>query len=283
MGWNGSGAGKTRLQTDGVRNSARRNSSAGSRNVLVVGVTIAVVCAIGLLVMFFRGDGETKADKGKSDVRMIKEAKPAAAPVYKETPPEEKKPTAEDRARIRAEIMKLSPEERYERVLQRLRKVGLPDQPRSNRLFRSSIEQKMAMIFTTEPGDPLPAFPPRMTLHDEAFLAEILIGDNPIVDGDDDRAKMKKEAVQLAKKELIQYIKEGGDPDDFLEYHYTKLKQAHQEFADARKSVFETLKNDPDIAGPFIKKVNERLRARGIKEIVIPQKALDHFNVQLED
>ena len=159
----------------------------------------------------------------------------------------------------RDDVMKLSPEERYQRVLDRFRKVGLSNS-RTNRLFQSSIENKMA----------------------EALLAEILISKNPIIETDDERQKEKKEVVQLAKKELIAYIKEGGDPDDFLAYYQGQLKMAHKEYMDARKSVFDVMRNDPDIAAEYIDKVNTSLREKGIKEVVVPQKALDAFGIILK-
>ena len=205
---------------------------------------------------------------------------PAPAPVVQEAP---KKPSPEEIRKRREEILRMTPEERYQMVMDRFRKVGLPDKPRTNKLFRTSLENKMAAIFTTQLGDPAPVFPPKVSLHDEAFLAEILLSDNPIVDSDDERQRDKKEAVKLAKAELIKFIKEGGDPNDFLEYYQGQLQQAHKQYMDARKSIFEIMRNDPEIAGSYIKKVNATLRERGIKEIIPPQKALDAFGVVLEE
>ena len=295
MSWNGSdtkNAGMTKgsdacakigMRVHGKERDLARSKCATWRGAVAGLVVVVLGAAITWVILSRRTPTIPEPIKERSG-SLIKQVAPASAPKYK--PPVDegpKKPTKEEIKRRREEIMKMTPEERYQMVLERFRKIGLPDKPRTNKLFRTSLENKMAALFTTQLGDPAPVFPPRVSLHDEAFLAEILISDNPIVDSDDDRQKEKKEMVQIAKKELIKYIKEGGNPDDFLEYYQGQLQQAHKQYADARKSVFEIMRNDPAIAGEYIKKVNTVLRAKGIKEIKPPQKALDAFGVTIED
>ena len=88
---------------------------------------------------------------------------------------------------------------------------------------------------------------------------------------------------QLAKKEFISFIKQGGDPYDFLPYYHGQLVQAYEESKMARKTIIDTLKSDPDIAPEFIKKVNDGLSAKGIKKIVLPQRMLEKYGVQIEE
>ena len=78
--------------------------------------------------------------------------------------------------------------------------------------------------------------------------------------------------VALAKKELIQYIKEGGDITGFLTYYRDQLKEAYHSYNSARRMVLEAYRTEPDreLCDLYLNKINEELSHKGIKKITVP-------------
>lgn len=139
----------------------------------------------------------------------------------------------------------------------------------------------MTWIFTTKPGD-LPPPMPKISIHDELHMAEILIANNPIVEGDSESVKNAKEIVALAKKELRDYIKQGGEVEEFLEYYRGQLTQMHNEHVDAMKSVRQIINEDPDIAVEYLNQVNKRLEERGIKPVTLTRGQKARLGIEIE-
>lgn len=138
----------------------------------------------------------------------------------------------------------------------------------TNHWFKSGTEQVMSWIFTTQLGDcPMPI--PRLTDEERKNLVADLMSPNEINDSDDDMTKYAKEMVNTAKKEMMQYIHDGGDPDDFLQYYYDELNKAHQYRMEAINQGELVFEEDPELAKDFVGKVNERLAEQGIREISI--------------
>lgn len=242
---------------------------------------LVTVCALGgLCLWLFSGGDDKPAPSAKLQVpSTIKEVAPAAAPVYKE------EPKVDDEAakrRVRAEkLKKMTPDERWEFLLEEAKKKPLDLTPTTNQTFKTGTEQVMSWIFTTRLGN-LPPPLPQTSMFDEAHLAEILIADNPILETDNEKQREAKEIVMEAKKELREYIKQGGDIDQFLEYYRGQLVQAHSEWQESQKSVMKVIREDPDIAGEYIKEVNERLAKKGIKPVMIPPPLAERVGIDLE-
>lgn len=124
----------------------------------------------------------------------------------------------------------------------------------------------MSWIFTTEVGDmPMPI--PPISKEDRENIVAMLISKNEIKDTDSERVKDCKEQVQLAKKEMIKYLKEGGDPDDFLQYYYQELKSSFELRQDAIRLAEELYEEDPEAGSEYVDKINERFADQGIKPI----------------
>lgn len=216
-------------------------------------------------------------------IRTIAEAKPSAAPAAKAEPVlEDEDGNAAERERRMAEYKAMTPDQRWQLVMERAKKSPLRDRPGTNRIFRTSTEQVMDWIFRCDVGDPPPLLP-ELPLKERLHLVDILISDNPILEGDSESAKEAKETVALVKKEFQEFIRAGGQPDEFLPYYHGQLVQAHEEWKATRKMVIETVKNEPEIAAEFLAKANEKLAAKGIKKIVLPQKMLDHYGIVVEE
>ena len=250
---------------------------------LVVGVAAIVVVALAWLFLHCDADVEDPVKKSTQQKRIktVLPAPKSSNPV--ETKKETKVQSDEDaeRARRREMFSKMTTDEKIEYLREQIKNTPIPETP-TNRLYATSLEQVMDWIFTCEVGNPRPLLPP-MSLFDQMHLAEILIRDNPILESDSEKAAESKEMMKIAKKEFMDFIKEGGNPDDFLPYYHGQLVAAHEEYKMARQSIVEIIKNDPDIAVDYIKKVNERLSEKGIKNVRIPKKMLDAFGIESDE
>ena len=193
----------------------------------LAGIAVILLTAIAAFFIFSKNEKPTiKAAEKKQTA--IKEVTPAPAPKAKaEEPPVDPK---EEAKRKRREMLKnMTPEQRVEYKIQELQKKAIDLNPTPDQPFKTGTEQVMSWVFTTGLGDmppPLPALPKYEMLH----MAEILIADNPEVEGDTERTKEAKQIVQEAKRELREFLKEGGEVEDFFTYYHSQLIQAHEEW-----------------------------------------------------
>lgn len=250
---------------------------------LVVGVAAIVGVALAWLFLHNNADVEdpVKESTQQKRIKTVLPAPKSSNPV--EAKKETKVQSDEDAERTRRREMfsKMTADEKIEYLREQIKNTPIPETP-TNRLYATSLEQAMDWIFTCEVGNPPPLLPP-MSLFDQMHLAEILIRDNPILDSDSEKAAESKEMMKIAKKEFMDFLKEGGNPDDFLPYYHGQLVAAHEEYKMARQSIVEIIRNDPDIAVDYIKKVNERLSEKGIKNVKIPKKMLDAFGIESDE
>ena len=136
----------------------------------------------------------------------------------------------------------------------------------TNRTFKTGVEQLMRWVFTVEVGDmPMPI--PPIGDEDREQLATILISKNEINDSDSEMAAFAKEQVDYAKKEMAEFIKQGGDPDEFLQYYFGQLRHAFEFRNEAQQQYYDMREEDPELADEFARKVNESFDEKGIKHI----------------
>jgi len=248
-------------------------------------IALAIVFAGGITIWLATKSNDQaqqgqKVEKAKKS-GAISEVEPELATEAKEEVPVVDE-SAIEREKRKAAYKAMTPDERWEYVVERAEKSALREEPSSNRIFRTSTEQVMDWIFRCEVGDPPPLLP-ELPIKEQLHLAEILISDNPIKADDSDNVKEAKETVQLAKKEFQEFIREGGEPEEFLAYYHSQLVQAHEEWKTARKMAIEAIKEDPDIAADYIERLNEHLAEKGIKKIKLPPKMLEHYGIELTD
>ena len=121
---------------------------------------------------------------------------------------------------------------------------------------------------------------PRISIRDEAHMAEILTAKNPAFETDSERAKEAKAMVELAKKELVKFIEEGGSVGEFFEFYRGELVQAHNEWQASQKSVMKVIREEPELAAEYIKEVNSRLGEKGIRPVRIPPKLKEQLGIE---
>ncbi|MBO5906244.1 MAG: hypothetical protein J6Q84_07490 [Kiritimatiellae bacterium] len=258
------------------RNAARSSSREGvsvSRSVWGI-IATAVVVAIGVVVWLAISKDDTQIVTVEKREKKKKDKDPA--PIEKVLPVEEQKDPRQieiekKRARLREELAKMTPEEKRDFAMQVIKDRELDLTPTTNKPFRTTTELHLARIFTTEVGERPPPPIPKIPISDIAHLEQILTTGNPIIEGDSEKIQEGKQMVELAKAELREYIKEGGDPESFIDFYYSKLVSAYQERQSYFKEVIKVGAEEPEIVGEFYRQVNESLEKKGIKKLVFPE------------
>ena len=273
MAWNGSNGrdGARAPQTGGAKGG--RPCAKG----LLAGLLVVIAGAVAWYCVTCRSEKPHVAATPERKGGKIAEAKPASTPKAAEKKAEEPDPKAERRAKL----AKMTKAERLEYFLEEAKKRPLDLTPSTNRVFRTGTEQVLGWIFTLKVGSVPPPLPP-IPIRDEAHMAEILVSDNPALEGDSESARHAKEMVELAKKELRQFVKQGGEVSEFMKYYHGQLVQAHQEWQDCQRSVMQMIRDDPDLAPDYIREVNKRLSDKGIKPVNVPKKLQEKLGLELE-
>lgn len=138
--------------------------------------------------------------------------------------------------------------------------------PYTNRTFKTGTEQLISWVFTTEVGEmPMPI--PTMDDDERMRIWEILTSKNEIKPGDSDKTIDSKQTVDAVKKEMLKYVKEGGDPKDFLNHYYKVLKTSFEIREEALRQAEELQEKAPSEVDAFVKKINAELQEQGIKGI----------------
>lgn len=246
-------------------------------------MALVAVCVIGMVAYLFvvqDAPKPTKPVEKRVEKKSIEVVKPEITHVVEEAPKIDEEAIAREKKRksLRDMLKNMTPEERANYQWEKFKSEPIDLTVPSNRVFATGTEQIMSWIFTTEVGTlppPLPMIPGK----ERAHFAEILLSDNAITENDSEKSANAKEMVALAKKELIDYIKKGGDVDDFFDYYRGQLVQAHQEREEYRKAAMKVMKEEPEIANDFIDELNAKLEEKGIKKLEFHPKMKAHFGV----
>lgn len=232
-------------------------------------IALIVTVAIGLGLWLALRPADTKTLRPTKEVVPQKTVEVVPPKIV--TKPAEPTPDPADKAKAEriAKLKAMTPGERMQFLFDEAAAKPLDMAPASNRVFRTGTEQVLSWIFNARLGD-VPPVLPTLPLMDEAHLAEILAAPNPALEGDSEKVKEAKEMVELAKKELIDYLDKGGNVEDFLEYYRGQLIQANNEWKASQQSVIQIIREEPEIAEEYIKEVNARLAEKGIKPVAIP-------------
>lgn len=223
-----------------------------------VGIAVLISVCIVLLVSFLvQPKGTEQRETSPKKEQANKASPPAKQPSQiqktEDAPPSVvEKPLTERERRI-AEI-----KQKIKDNPQRM--------PDTNSVFRTSLEQTLALMFTTELGKPPFPFPP-LSAKDKKRITEILISDNPVAENDSDIVAFQKETVDQVKKEMRKFIKEGGDPQKFIDYYQNELRVAAQERSLAVTESRKIMKESPELYKEFVETVNTRFAEKGIKPI----------------
>ena len=241
----------------------------------------ALACFIVAVLLFVLNSSNDKAIPEKKTQKKVEKRIKTKQPSKPKVVEEEKEKPVSPKEALRAKLKKMTREEREEYAYKKLQERKIDLTPTTNRPFRTGIELSMARIFMTRVGDPPP---PILTtfipIQDEAHLTEILFANNPVIEGDSEKIKEAKATVEQVKKEMIAYIKDGGDPQAFMSYYHTKLQDAFIEKRDSLKEVARVAIEEPEIAQKFYQEVNKRLESKGIAPIELTEKQKQRLGLE---
>lgn len=247
-------------------------------NGLIAG--LVVVLAAGAFVCWLLRDDSAAETPRPATPRHnpIQEVAPALAPKSAESPapkPAEKEKPKDPHAGMRlASNGVWQPADRPYKAGRRYvhgvftNRVGRSD----NGVARGAVEQVMLQIFSRDRGDmpmPLPDYLPENEMR---RLTEILLDTHEISDKDAESVKLSKEILNTAKEAMRKYIKEGGEPEDFIVDYHEELERSFYTRNDAQLFVHKMIADgeDPEIVEAFVEKTNQKLDEQGIKRIHNP-------------
>lgn len=148
------------------------------------------------------------------------------------------------------------------------------------RIARNATESVLISIFSRERGDmPLPL--PRLPDSELKRIAEILAAPTPASAEDGDDTLLAKDILITAKREMAEYVKQGGDPQEFLSYYHDELERSYQLRREAQDLVNQAARDggdgDPEVLKLTIDKYNEKLEAQGIRPLDYPVEVLKYL------
>ena len=282
MSWKDSPFAGKPIQRGGKNSSKYMPDDSGSKVIRYAALAFVAVaaCIVAVVVLSSSNEDVEEVVAEKKERGRIKKARPAKAAIPEKK--EEKKPEPLSwKEELRAKLKGMTPEERMDYAFKMIQERKLDLTPTTNTPFRTGLELSMARIFMTRVGDPPPPLHTTfLPIHDEAHLAEILIAKNPVLDGDSDEVKEAKATVEIVKKEMIAYIKDGGDPETFMAHYHNKLQSAFQERRDSLKEIARVAIEEPEIAQGFYDAVNKKLESKGIARIELTEKQKERLGLE---
>ena len=154
-------------------------------------------------------------------------------------------------------------------------------------ISQTSLEAEIEAIFTVEVGDRPPIGLPALTERDIRRLPEILISKCEIRPEDAEDIKERKQIVDFAKQEFRKFIKNGGDPKEFLPFYQEELQLAYDKRMDAQRSIQKILKdldcNDPEYIREYVTRIDKMLTDQGIKPTRHNKKIKELLGEPIED
>jgi hypothetical protein len=145
-------------------------------------------------------------------------------------------------------------------------------------IFSSGAEYVLSMIFNCEVGT-VPAPLPILTKVERKNIWETLMVQMKIDDSDSETTAEAKEMVNFAKKEMLEFIKQGGDPDEFLLFYHNELRKAYGMRELFRRELEKTIEENPIEAESLCINMNKVLSERGIKLLNIDLKNNDEIAI----
>lgn len=268
MAWNGNGCSQS-----GAQAVSRKAPLCKTKFTITIGVIVGILVALVYYMARHESESATPAPKESKPHRIAVVAKPVSNQTKKV------EQIDDERTKRIARLKAMTPKERLDFLYEEAKKRDVDFTPSTNRAFKTGVEQVMSWIFTTKPGDPPPPLP-QISIFDEVHLAEIIIADNPVLETDSDRVKECKKTVALAKKELVAYIKEGGNLEDFLTYYRDQLREAYHDFTTAKRKIFTAYLEgeDSEVCRVYAEQINAELAQKGIKQVKIPKALIDKFS-----
>lgn len=288
MGWNGSDR-RGSMTPQKPKATAKKPSPVRG---LIAGLVVVLAAAACYFAFFSKPEkpAETEPDKKTEPISEVTPA-PAPKPQPKEDPKAKPAKPAEPEKFVPPVIPPGTDPQSREAIIksakwkwkllhdQRLRNFLEKHKPEPA-MFKSGEEQVIDWIFSCKVGDQVPPPLPQMQEFEKNHLLEILETACEVKEDDDAQTVERKKVVDDVKKELAEYVKQGGKVQDFLEYYRNELVKARETKALVASEVRKAIDSgDPDVGVQTLDKGNKILRDKGISEVELDEDQLQ----QLQD
>ena len=248
-----------------------------------------------------------RSERAPQEERVVKKAAPTvrrprvrqiAAPKKEPAPPAETNIldwTRTELARVRARMRNASPEslenlKRKEADLEKLLvdekyQFHMTNVPKvAYQPFKTCTEQVMDWIFNCNVGDDPPPFVPPMDQSEMENISDILDRANELLDEDTPETAERKRIVDAAKKELKEYMAQGGSPSAFLHYYHQQLVTAYEMRLEASRIVREFARDaTQEDARKFLERTNAELAKKGIAPVQLSDKMKMKLGIPIEE
>lgn len=263
MAWNGSrGAEAPKVE------AVKKAPSTGKG--LIAGLAVALV---GFAVWFFvfnKSEAPKDADESARS-NQIAEATPAKGGRLPDALKSDKVKSAKDAAKRVAD--KVAGKDETD-VADDADENEKKEPPEDKRLFKNPMDQLLAMVMPTRPGDAVPP-PPiddsmTFTEEQEKDILERFVANKE----DTDKQLERKDIVQGLRDEYFKLKKEGWTFMDYIKALYAKTSLDADVLTESAK-LHDTIFNDVNVSDAeyltALEKINKVLTDRGIDPIKIPQ------------
>ena len=159
---------------------------------------------------------------------------------------------------------------------------GVPPEPQPPSVFQSGTEQVLNMVFNCEVGA-LPAPLPRLSDVERKNIWNILKSRMEAKEDDSEATVDAKQMIDFAKKEMLEFIKQGGDPDDFLDFYHRELRKAHELREVFKRELENAVEERPEEAAAMYRKMNEKLSESGIKRLTLDQEDKERIGLAADE
>ena len=268
MSWNGSD--KERLPRGGVESyvSAHAAHLAKLTRVLVILVPVALAVGMGIWWWFSSQDSKDGANQRSGKHGAIAEVKPSST--TKTVQPSQGQPDPHAGMVLSSTGVWQPADRPFRPGRTKVHAVytNKTHKSRNPPVYRNATEQLLLQTFGRKLGQP--PFPLlKLPKKDMDNLVGILISKSTADEGDSEAVAGAKEVLDLAKAEMMKYIRSGGEPGDFFSYYHGQLMQAFERRNLAKKEIIRIAREekDPELAKMLQKKVNDELIKDGIQPL----------------
>ena len=260
--------------SEGKREEGTGKREEGKSLVRGILAALIVVAGAGIAAWCLWPNGDMRRDAASTvKTTRIKEVKPAAAPVAK---PEEEKLAKKEEKRETITTNRLGQEVHIAKDGTRSaispiwanRLKEMKEHPQK-RVFNHSSEAYMALFLN--PAMSVPPPPKNYTAAEvQAMLIEKIEIDR---ENDSEDEIRQKEGVIEMKKELREWIKEGGNFDGFLKELQHRQENEAIQMQEARKMITEAMeKGEVEEARALYDKINEHFASKSMPKVNVSPK-----------
>lgn len=282
MSWNGSNQSKTAASRPGGQSPAAKSENSGLTYFLIFIVVVAVAAGGAYFALRGNRGGQSPGEQPESSCGKIAEVAPATNRAESVKPPSKPLTAEEKRLKEIAEIeAKYAGKEMPNGIATHLYYLKNPPKisittKRPYDCFAYTAERSIAGLVLAEPGTEFLDVLEFGASFDNEFVNALLAKNEP-AEGDDEKTREMKAAVDEAKHEIARICREEGKKPSEVMNEYAKMMYDLGKFERNIREMVSEARMNPDLSDDdvidFLKAANRLREERGLPAIKIPSLA----------